>query len=433
MKTRLFKIFVLVTVMAFVGGMLYAQPLQKAQQRLLAKRAAQVDAYRKLAELVKGLRISSNTYVRDFVAESDQVNTAFDTFIKGARIAGVPRYLPDGTCEVDVEMTLQEIINGLIEISKHTTFGHRYKFQQMTQYVQEKVIRATGTGIPRPEGPAVVPGQQAISSITQGIPGWEDVTARGRLMAERAALVDAYRNLAETVKGLRITGSTYVRDFVAESDYVQTSLDTFIKGARIVGGYRYLPDGEVEVTVEVTVRQIIKELKTIHQHLVQRGWRWRRDIFKTVNFEQIVAVMPAKIVQSTGNGVVPLKYRLSQPAPQAVPISNPGVSMPAWASQLVTAKGTGIPPDGKTGTEAQLMAVRAAELDARRQLAEKVYGVHINATTTVHDYVVQNDVVRADVDTFMAGAIVGEPRYLEDGSVEVTVSLPLEELARIIR
>ena len=431
MKTGLFKVMVLVVAMFFIGGLVSAQPLQKAQQRLLAKRAAQVDAYRKLAELVKGLRISSNTYVRDFVAESDQVNTAFDTFIKGARIVGVPRYLPDGTCEVDVEMTIKEIVNGLIEIARHTTFGHKYKFQQITQYVQESVIRATGTGVPRPQGPAIVPGQQAVSSITQGIPGWEDVTARGRLMAERAATVDAYRNLAETVKGIRITGSTYVRDFVAESDYVQTALDTFIKGVRL-GPYRYLPDGEVEVDVEVTVREIIKQLKTIHQHLVQRGWRWRKDIFRTIKFEEIVAVMPAKVVRSTGNGVVPLKYRLA-PFVVTEPISNPGVSMPAWAAQVVSAVGTGVPPEGMAGTEAKLMAVRAAELDAKRNLVEKVYGVHINATTTVRDYVVQHDAVRADVDTFLAGAMVAEPRYLEDGSVEVIVSIALETLARIIR
>ena len=431
MKVRLFKVLVLVTAMVFVGSLVSAQPLQKAQQRLLAKRAAQVDAYRKLAELVKGLQIDSQTYVRDFVTESDYVRTSFDSFIKGARIVGQPRYFLDGTCEVDVEMAIKEIINGLIEIARHTTFGHKYKFRQITQYVQEKVIRATGSGVPREEGPAIVPEQQVISVPTQGIPGWGDVTARGRLMAQRAALVDAYRNLAETVKGIRITGQTYVRDFVAESDYVQTSLDTFIKGARIVGPYRYLPDGEVEVEIEVTVREIVKQLKTIRQHLVQRGWGWRRDIFRTINFEEIIAVMPAKIVRATGNGVVPAKYRLAPVGVES--ITNPGVSIPAWASHVITAVGTGVPPEGMAGTEAKLMAVRAAELDARRLLVEKVYGVHIDAQTTVMDFVVQHDEVKADVDVFLAGATVSEPRYLEDGSVEVTAELGMKGLQKIIR
>jgi hypothetical protein len=135
-------------------------------------------------------------------------------------------------------------------------------------------------------------------------------------------------------------------------------------------------------------------------------------------------------VRATGNGVVPSKYRLQQ-APE--PMMVPAPAAPSWAVGMVSAVGTGVPPEGVTGTEAKLMAERAAELDARRQLTEKIYGVHIDAQTTVRDFVVQNDMVKADVDTFMAGAVISEPRYLDDGSVEVTASIPLEELGRIIR
>ena len=428
MNRNWLKITGIVVAVLFAAGAAVAQPLTAPQKKLLAKRAAQVDAYRKLAEIVKGLRIDSQTYVRDFVAESDQIKTSFNDFIKGARVAGMPRYLPDGTCELDVEMAIQEIVTALTEIARHNSFGHKYKFNQMTQYVQEKVIRATGTGVPRDDAYPAATQYQPISSVTFGIPGWEDVTARGRLMAERAALVDAYRNLAETVKGIRISGQTYVRDFVAESDYVQSSLDTFIKGARIVGPYRYLPGGEAEVDVEVTVQQVVRQLQTVRQHLVQRGWRWRRDIFRTIKFDDIVTVYPKKIVRATGNGVVPPKYRHGA-MPGTAAVSN----VPAWAAGVVSAAGTGVPPEGVTGTEAKLMAVRAAELDAKRQLAEKIYGVRIDAQTTVRDFVVQHDLVRANVDTYIAGAMVGEPRYLSDGSVEVTVDLPLDGLADIIR
>ena len=404
----------------------------KPQQKLLAKRAAQVDAYRNLAERIKGLQINSQTYVRDFVAESDQISTHFDTFIKGARIAGQPRYMPDGTCEVDIELTMKELVTALQEMARFCTFGHKHSFGQMTQYVQETVIRATGSGVPRDEAYSDQGNQISdVSTITSGIPGWEDVTARGRLMGERAAKVDAYRNLAETVKGIRISGQTYVRDFVAESDFVQTSLDTFIKGVRQSGAYRYLPDGEVEVDVDVTIQEVVKELKTIHQHLVQRGWRWRRDIFRTIKFEEIVAVYPKQIVRSTGNGVVPDKYRTGIMGDD-VSYDTPA-QMPSWAAETVSAVGSGVAPDGVAGTEGRLMAVRAAELDARRQLVEKVYGVYINSETTVNDYVVQNDQVKAQVEQFLVAAAVSDPRYLEDGSVEVTAEIPLEALADIIR
>lgn len=428
MYSRVVRLLSLVLVLFFVGGILLAQPLSDPQQKLLSKRAAQVDAYRKIAEIVKGFQIDANTYVRDFVAESDQISTGFDTFIKGARVVGMPRYMPDGTCEVDAELTIEEIVNALTELARFCPFGHKHSFTQMTQYVQQRVIRATGSGVPRPEAPSVISETEAVSSITRGIPGWEDVTARGRLMGERAAIVDAYRNLAETVKGIRISGQTYVRDFVAESDQVQTSLDTFVKGARQAGPYRYLPNGEVEVEIEVTVQDVVKQLQTVQQHLVQQGWGWRRDEFRTINFEQIVAVYPAKTVRATGNGVVPPQYRLGSTGP-----SNPGVSSPSWAVGAITAVGTGVPPEGVVGTEAKLMAVRAAELDAKRLLTEKVYGVHIDAETTVRDFVVQNDTVKADVDTFLVGASVSEPRYLDDGSVEVIASIDLGGLGRIIR
>ena len=96
--------------------------LSSGQQKLLAKRAATVDAYRNMAERVKGLKIDSNTYVRDFVAEADEISTALDTFIKGLRIAGPPIYYDDGSCEVTVELTLKQLVQQLKRY--YTTYRH---------------------------------------------------------------------------------------------------------------------------------------------------------------------------------------------------------------------------------------------------------------------------------------------------------------------
>lgn len=56
------------------------------QKRLLARRAAQVDAYRNLGEILNGVRVTSETLVHEFAANNDSVKTKLDTLVKGAQI-----------------------------------------------------------------------------------------------------------------------------------------------------------------------------------------------------------------------------------------------------------------------------------------------------------------------------------------------------------
>ena len=81
------------------------------------------------------------------------------------------------------------------------------------------------------------------------------ITAQQRLMAKRAAKVDALRNLLETVYGVRIDSSTIVRDFVTQSDVIRARLDAVIQGAQETD-YIEQPDGTAEVTVEVTLGRV---------------------------------------------------------------------------------------------------------------------------------------------------------------------------------
>ena len=60
-----------------------------AQKRLMAKRAAQVDAYRNLAELIEGVRVTSATTVREMMVTEDVVKTRVSAVIKNAREIGV--------------------------------------------------------------------------------------------------------------------------------------------------------------------------------------------------------------------------------------------------------------------------------------------------------------------------------------------------------
>lgn len=73
--------------------------------RPMCLRAATVVAYRNLLEVTKGVQVDSQTTVRDFVTESDVINTAVSGFVKGAQVINKD-YLSDGTCEVTVRMSL---------------------------------------------------------------------------------------------------------------------------------------------------------------------------------------------------------------------------------------------------------------------------------------------------------------------------------------
>lgn len=54
---------------------------------------------------------------------------------------------------------------------------------------------------------------------------------QAKMMAKRAAQVDAQRNLAEQIKGLKLTGGTTMEDFEVSSDIVATRVKGLLRGA----------------------------------------------------------------------------------------------------------------------------------------------------------------------------------------------------------
>ena len=93
------------------------------------------------------------------------------------------------------------------------------------------VIRGVGSGAPNQDAPNI---------------------AVARLGAERAAKLDAMRNILETVKGVRIDSQTTVVNFTTQSDVINSRIEGFVRGARVVKT-RYLSDGGVEVIIEVPI------------------------------------------------------------------------------------------------------------------------------------------------------------------------------------
>lgn len=88
---------------------------------------------------------------------------------------------------------------------------------------------------------------------------------------------------------------------------------------------------------------------------------------------------------------------------------------------------------GKTHNEKRLMAIRAARMDALRDLTEQVHGIRISASTTVRDAVVQNDSLQAMVEGTLRGARTLRVSPSGTDSYEVEMVLDRETVAYIVR
>jgi hypothetical protein len=78
--------------------------------------------------------------------------------------------------------------------------------------------------------------------------------AQARLGAERAAQMDAFRNLLAQVKGIQVSAGKTVGDALS-ADTVKAKVEGVIRGYKVVGK-RYFSDGGVELDVEVPLAAI---------------------------------------------------------------------------------------------------------------------------------------------------------------------------------
>ncbi len=128
--------------------------------------------------------------------------------------------------------------------------------------------------------------------------------------------------------------------------------------------------------------------------------------------KKVILLLAGLIMVLVGCYVVPVK---ETPPPKV-----------EWVPITIRATGSGAPPPSAINpAQARLMAERAAKLDGYRNLLEQAYGVNISSSSTVRDFILQNDTIRARVEAFIKGAKIIDTRHLSDGSVEVEMELTL--------
>ncbi|PCI62800.1 MAG: hypothetical protein COB35_02565 [Gammaproteobacteria bacterium] len=105
---------------------------------------------------------------------------------------------------------------------------------------------------------------------------------------------------------------------------------------------------------------------------------------------------------------------------------------------VLSVKGFGTVDTSKTNSDfqAKMMAKRAAQLDAQRQLAETTKGLQLSAGSTVEDFEVTSDVIATRVKGLIKGAfIIKQSVKAEQGSfvAEVTLGICLTNESEVCK
>ncbi len=243
------SLLLLVAMCLFVFIPLYCQE-NPAQNRAMARRAALVDAQRILLEMIDGIYIDAETQVKDFITTNDSIKGELDGYVRAAEV--VQENYEDDIYTVTMRVNAAKL---------RAILGHEFEYG--APHIEATGNGAAPTGMqrtPKPEEldiPAENWYEIIVKSEGYGAPPEDAGMSKAQriLNAERAAKMDAYRNLIEEIKGVNVTSETTIQDFITEDDTIETNIRAFVRGARQVSR-RQLEDGTVVVTLEISLEPL---------------------------------------------------------------------------------------------------------------------------------------------------------------------------------
>ena len=142
------------------------------------------------------------------------------------------------------------------------------------------------------------------------------------------------------------------------------------------------------------------------------------------------------------NSVSDPQYTVNQDAAanSVVEVQKSVERLPVKVVEIPTITGVGfsavsIQP-GKNLNQKRIMAIKAARLDALRQLTEQIHGIQLTGSTKIAEAIVQSDTLRADIQGVILGArtVKIEPSSSDTYEVAVEIDRPLiDEIVRAYR
>ena len=131
---------------------------------------------------------------------------------------------------------------------------------------------------------------------------------------------------------------------------------------------------------------------------------------------EVIRRSPVAVSLRKGEAVIIYVSSGKVPLPPLTPPTPP-------PSGALTATGFGLSSNNPPTPQDWLMACRAAEADARRNLAERIKGVRVGAATTFAGTTLESDIIRTDVSAVITNAVKISENRNSDGSCQVTIQL----------
>jgi len=226
---------------------------------------------------------------------------------------------------------------------------------------------------------------EKIVSASSLPPVWANATGQAQLSAVKVAQRDADRRMLERIRGVQIDAKTHIYDFILADDTIEASIRGVLSGVKH-DAPQYDDDGQVRVVAKLMMKDIIATLK---QHIRQKK----------------IAGIPVTV------------ERLDELEIQV-------------GTQILEELGVGALPDS-VGYQ-RLLARRAAQVDAYRELVGRVLGMEIDSQTKVQNLVLASDKLKVAIQNAVRGAEEIQHRYDEKNSCFVTMKLKLEDIYRVI-
>ena len=367
------RITMILLLFVLSASLIFAQEnLRPGSKKLQARRAAELDAYRQLAEAIYEVRIDSQTLVEDFVTVGDQIKAELrNQVIQGARFIAT-RYLPDGTCEVDAVVYLADLVKFLRANRKHA--GDKWQNQNFADIDKlndfpENMIKVTGTGTVDPGVTKV-----AIDNLQNEI-----VALKEQLTRSRSKLARQQQQLSKLSAIKELAGQQKER--IAKLESGEAELRKQLAA--------FTEDSGKLASVQSHNRRLLQENNRLLTNI--------QELQKSVNQLHVEKQQ--------------LKTTIEQ-----------------WKQQSSTAEAL-----EKVTPQQKRKARRAAIIDGYRLLLEWLKGIKIDANTTVRNFVAESDEINAATRGFIRGAQIGDVRYLADGTCEVDMEIHIDQFVRFLR